>query len=191
MIARLYKCYVDTVVPGMMRSFSYKNSMQVPRVEKVVLSMGIGRIMKSGKAGIMDSVHNALSSIACQSAVFTLAHKSIAGFSIRKGMVVGSKVTLRGHKMYEFIDRLIMIALPMVRDFRGLSPKSFSCNHALNIGIKEHHVFPEIDYDNVSEFFGLNISVVTNSNTVAEARALLSMLGFPFYGQKTLCYKGE
>lgn len=177
-VARLKKHYIESVVPALREQFGYTNVMQIPKVEKIVLNMGIGESTSdSKKAG---SAAEDLTLIAGQKAVVTRAKKSIAGFKVRENMPLGAKVTLRGTVMYEFMDRLITIALPRVRDFRGLNPKSFDGHGNFAMGIKEHIVFPEIDYDKVDEIWGMDVIVCTSASTDDEARALLSLFNFPF-----------
>jgi large subunit ribosomal protein L5 len=158
--------------------FGYKNRLQVPMIEKVVINMGIGEGVNDRKK--VEAAANDLSLIAGQKAVITKARKSIATFKVRDGQAIGCKVTLRKTRMYEFVDRLINIALPRVRDFRGLSPKSFDGGGNYTIGIKEHIIFPEIDYDKAADVWGMDITVCTSAKSDAEARALLSALNFPF-----------
>ena len=173
------RTYFDEVVrPKMTEQFGYKNPMQVPRIEKVVLNMGIGEAVNDRKK--VESAATDLSLIAGQRAVVTKARKSIANFKLRDGQAIGCKVTLRKSRMYEFVDRLVNIALPRVRDFRGLNPKSFDGGGNCTIGIKEHIVFPEIDYDKAAEIWGMDITVCTTAKNDDEARALLTAFNFPF-----------
>ena len=175
---RLKKYYADTVRKAMQEKFGYKNSMQMPRVDKIVLNMGVGEsTADSKKAGVAAAD---LSLIAGQKAMVTRAKKSIAGFKVREEMPLGAKVTLRGNQMYEFMDRLVTIALPRVRDFRGLNPKSFDGHGNFAMGIKEHIVFPEIDYDKVDQIWGMDVIVCTTADTDDEARELLRAFNFPF-----------
>ena len=176
--ARLHKQYRDEVVPAMMKQFGYKTSMQVPRIEKIVLNMGVGEATADSKKPTVAAEDLAL--IAGQKAVVTRARKSIAGFKVREHMPIGTKVTLRKERMYEFLDRLVNIALPRVRDFRGLNPKSFDGRGNYAMGIKEHIVFPEINYDKVDQIWGMDIIVCTTAKTDDEARALLKAFNFPF-----------
>lgn len=169
----------DEVIKGKLREeFGYSNDMQVPKLDKVVLNMGVGEAV--GDSKIVRKVVEDLERIAGQKAVITKARKSIATFKVREGMEIGCKVTLRRDHMYEFLDRLITIALPRVRDFRGLSPNSFDGNGNYAMGIKEHIIFPEIDYDKVDQIWGLDVVVATTAKTDDEARALLKAFNFPF-----------
>ena len=173
------RTYFDEVVRKKLADeFGYKNRLQVPMIEKVVINMGIGEGVNDRKK--VEAAANDLSLIAGQKAVITKARKSIATFKVRDGQAIGCKVTLRKTRMYEFVDRLINIALPRVRDFRGLSPKSFDGGGNYTIGIKEHIIFPEIDYDKAADVWGMDITVCTSAKSDAEARALLSALNFPF-----------
>ncbi len=175
---RLKKHYADVVCKTMQEKFGYKNSMQMPRVDKIVLNMGVGEsTADSKKAGVAAAD---LSLIAGQKAMVTRAKKSIAGFKVREEMPLGAKVTLRGNQMYEFMDRLVTIALPRVRDFRGLNPKSFDGCGNFAMGIKEHIVFPEIDYDKVDQIWGMDVIVCTTADSDDEARELLRAFNFPF-----------
>lgn len=175
---RLKEYYEKTVVPGLMEEFKFSNPMQVPRLSKIVLNIGVGEaIADSGK---LDSAAQDLSNIAGQKAVITRAKKSIAGFKLRQGMPVGCRVTLRRDRMYEFLDRLINIALPRVRDFRGVSGKSFDGRGNYAMGFKEQIMFPEIDYDKVDAVRGLDIVIVTTTNSNEEAKALLRGFNMPF-----------
>jgi large subunit ribosomal protein L5 len=162
----------------MAEKFGYKNPMQVPRLEKIVLNMGIGEAVNDRKK--VEQAAEALTAIVGQKAVITKSRKSIATYKLRDGQAIGCKVTLRKARMYEFIDRLVTIALPRVRDFRGLNPKSFDGRGNYTIGIKEHLVFPEIDYDKASDVWGMDITVCTSAKTDDEARALLTAFNFPF-----------
>jgi large subunit ribosomal protein L5 len=173
------KQHYDTVVrEEMKKEFGYKNPMQIPRIEKIVLNMGVGEAVNDRKK--VDAAAKDLSMIAGQRAVITRARKSIATYKVRDNMPIGAKVTLRGHRMYEFVDRLVTIALPRVKDFRGLSPKSFDGRGNFAMGLREHIVFPEIDYDQVDEVRGMDVIVCTTAKTDAEARALLRAFNFPF-----------
>jgi large subunit ribosomal protein L5 len=178
MTPRLKERYRKEVLPKMMQEFSYRNVMQVPRVQKVVLNVGLGEAVQNIK--LLDSVQEELSMIAGQRAVPTRAKKSIAAFKLRKGMPIGVKVTLRGDRMYEFLDRLISLALPRIRDFRGLSPKGFDGRGNYTFGIKEQFIFPEVDYDKVEIVHGMDITICTTAETDEEGRALLKHLGMPF-----------
>jgi large subunit ribosomal protein L5 len=175
---RLKKYFDETVRPKLMQQFGYTNRMQVPVITKVVLNMGIGEGVNDRKK--VDSAAADLSQIAGQKAVITKARKSIATFKLRDGQPIGAKVTLRKARMYDFIDRLVNIALPRVRDFRGLNPKSFDGRGNYTLGLKEHIIFPEIDYDKVSEVWGMDITVCTTARSDDEARALLAAFNFPF-----------
>lgn len=175
---RLKDKFRDEVVKAMMERFGYKNPMQVPRLEKVVVNMGVGEAIQNSKA--IDAAVNDLMTITGQKPVVTKAKKSIAAFKLRAGMNVGCKVTLRGDRMYEFVDRLMNIALPRVRDFRGVSPKSFDGRGNYSMGVKEQLIFPEIDYDKIDKVRGMDIIFVTSARTDEEARELLRLLGMPF-----------
>ncbi|MCB1436513.1 MAG: 50S ribosomal protein L5 [Rhodobiaceae bacterium] len=175
---RLKGHYDDVVRTRLVEKFGYKNAMQVPRVEKVVINMGVGEGVGDSKK--VTSAARDLGLIAGQKPVITKARKSIATFKLREGMAVGTKVTLRKAQMYEFLDRLVNIALPRVRDFRGLSAKSFDGRGNYSLGIKEHIIFPEVNYDQVEQIWGMDIVVCTSARTDEEARALLDELNFPF-----------
>jgi len=175
---RMKTQYNDVVRDQLVKEFSYKNPMQVPRIEKVVLNMGIGEATADRKK--LESAANDLSMIAGQKPQMAKARKSIATFKVREGMTLGAKVTLRGDRMFEFLDRFVTIALPRVKDFRGLNPKSFDGRGNYACGLKEHIVFPEIDYDKVDEIWGMDVVVCTTANTDDEARELLRGFNFPF-----------
>lgn len=175
---RLKTHYNDSVRASLIEKFQYANEMQVPRLEKVVLNMGVGETTQDTKK--VNSAFEDLQSIAGQKPVITRARNSIAGFKVRENMPLGVKVTLRGARMYEFIDRLVTIALPRVRDFRGLNAKSFDGNGNYAMGLKEHIVFPEINYDKVDEIWGMDIVVCTSTNNDEQARELLRGFNFPF-----------
>jgi large subunit ribosomal protein L5 len=162
----------------MIQKFGYKNVMQVPRLEKVVVNMGLGEAIQNSK--IIDAAINDIMTITGQRPVVTKAKKSIAAFKLRAGMSVGAKVTLRGERMYEFMDKLVNIALPRVRDFRGVSPKSFDGRGNYSMGVKEQLIFPEIDYDKIDKVRGMDIIIVTTAKTDEEARELLKLMGMPF-----------
>ena len=179
---RLQTQYEDQIRAAMQERFEYANGMQVPKITKVVLNMGIGESTRDSKKP--QSAADDLTLIAGQKAVVTRAKKSIAGFKVREEMPIGAKVTLRGARMYEFLDRLITIALPRVRDFRGLNPKSFDGRGNFAMGIKEHIVFPEINYDKVDEIWGMDIIVCTTATNDDEARELLRLFNFPFPAPK-------
>ena len=175
---RLKKVYNETIRKALKEQFNYENEMQIPRLDKIVLNMGVGEATADSKKPSVAAEDLAL--ISGQKAVVTRARKSIAGFKVRENMPVGAKVTLRKERMYEFLDRLVTIALPRVRDFRGLSPKSFDGRGNFAMGIKEHIVFPEINYDKVDQIWGMDIIVCTTAKTDDEARALLKAFNFPF-----------
>ncbi len=175
---RLKEHYDTVVKPKLIEEFSYQNPMQAPRLDKVILNMGVGEAIADSKK--LTAAVNELTAIAGQKPVVNKAKKSIAAFKLREGMSIGTKVTLRRDRMYEFVDRLVNIALPRVRDFRGLSPKSFDGRGNYALGIKEQIVFPEIDYDRVDDIRGLDIVIVTTAKTDQEARALLKGFDFPF-----------
>lgn len=177
-IPRLKTQYLETIKDELTKEFGYKNVMQVPRLDKVVLNMGVGEGVADSKKVTAAAAHLGL--IAGQRPVITKARKSVATFKLREGMPIGAKVTLRKDRMYEFIDRLVNIALPRVRDFRGLNPKSFDGRGNYTMGLKEHIIFPEIDYDKVEDVLGMDIIVCTTASTDDEARALLKSLNFPF-----------
>ena len=176
-MARLNQVYKDKVVPELMNKFGYKSVMQVPRIEKITLNMGVGEAVADKK--IMQFAVNDMEKIAGQKAVVTKARKSVAGFKIRDGWPIGCKVTLRRERMYEFLDRLVNIAIPRIRDFRGLSAKSFDGQGNYSMGVKEQIIFPEIDYDKVDALRGLDITITTSAKTDEEARALLEGFNFP------------
>lgn len=175
---RLKTLYKDTIRAAMKEEFGYKNDMQIPRLDKIVLNMGIGDAVKDTKK--VKHAQEALTLIAGQNAVVTKAKKSIAGFRVREDMPLGTKVTLRGDRMYEFLDRLITIAMPRIRDFRGVSGKSFDGRGNYAMGLKEHIVFPEIDFDKVVDMLGMDIVITTTADTDAEAKALLKAFNMPF-----------
>lgn len=170
--------YKDRIVKAMTDKFGYTNPMQVPRLEKIVVNMGVGKAVDDKKR--VQKAAEEMEKIAGQKPVITLAKKSIAGFKLREGMPIGCKVTLRGDRMFEFVDRLVTIALPRVRDFRGLNPKSFDGRGNFAMGLKEQMVFPEIKYDDVDEVRGMDVIVTTTAETDAEARELLRLFNFPF-----------
>ncbi|GLR49478.1 50S ribosomal protein L5 [Shinella yambaruensis] len=175
---RLKKEYVERIRKALQEQFSFANGMQIPRLEKIVINMGVGEATGDSKKPTVAAAD--LAAIAGQKPVITRARNSIAGFKVREGMPIGAKVTLRGARMYEFLDRLVNIALPRVRDFRGLNPKSFDGRGNFAMGIKEHIVFPEINYDKVDQMWGMDIIVCTTAKTDDEARALLKEFNFPF-----------
>lgn len=178
MAPRLRERYREGVVQALIKEFSYKNIMQVPKVEKVVVNVGLGEAIQNIK--LLDAAQKELSMITGQKAVTTKAKKSIAGFKLRKGMPIGCKVTLRGDRMYEFLDRLISAALPRIRDFKGVSSRAFDGKGNYSLGIKEQFIFPEIDYDKVEMVHGMDVAICTSAKTDAEAKALLRHLGMPF-----------
>ncbi len=175
---RLKDRYRKTVIPEMMKQFSYKNPMQVPRLEKVVINVGLGEAISNAK--LLDSAVKEISLISGQRPIVTRAKKSIAGFKLRQGMPVGCKVTLRGKRMYDFMDRFLNIALPRIRDFRGVSPKSFDGRGNYTLGLKEQLLFPEIKYDDVTDTHGMDITITTTARTNEEGKSLLNLLGMPF-----------
>ena len=170
--------YYNECVPALKEEFGYTNIMQVPKLEKIVLNMGLGEAVQNPK--IVEGAAQELTLIAGQKAVVTNAKKSIAGFKLREGMPIGCRVTLRGEKMYDFFSKLVNIALPRVRDFRGVTPKAFDGRGNYSLGVKEQIIFPEIDYDKIDKIKGLNISIVTTAPTNAEGLSLLRLMGMPF-----------
>lgn len=178
MAARLKEKYTNEIVPALMKKFGYKNHMQVPKIEKVVINMGVGDAVQNSK--LLDAAVNELTLISGQKPVITRAKKSIAGFKLREGMPIGTKVTLRGERMYYFLDKLFNVALPRVRDFRGVSPKGFDGRGNYTLGLKEQLIFPEIEYDKVDKVRGMDVVIVTTAKTDEEARELLTELGMPF-----------
>jgi len=177
-VPRLQVLYRDTVVKQLMQQFGYKTSMQVPRIEKIVLNMGVGEAVADKK--IMDNAVADMAKIAGQKPLITAARKSIAVYKVRAGYPVGCKVTLRGRRMYEFLDRLVSIAMPRIRDFRGISARAFDGRGNYNMGVKEQIIFPEIEYDKIDAIRGMNITITTNARSDNEAKALLSAFRFPF-----------
>ncbi len=177
-VARLQAFYRETVAPGLIEKFGYKSPMQVPRITKITLNMGVSEAVADKK--IMDHAVGDLTKIAGQRPVVTKSKKAIAGFKIRDGVPIGCMVTLRGVRMYEFLDRFVTVALPRVRDFRGISGRAFDGRGNYNVGVKEQIIFPEVDYDKVDALRGLNISITTTAKTDDEAKALLSAFRFPF-----------
>ena len=177
-MSRLRKIYQEEVRPALQKQFNYKNIMQVPRIEKVILNMGLGEAIQNIK--ILDTASEELTLIAGQKPVITRAKKSIASFKLRENMPIGCRVTLRQDRMYDFLDKLMNITLPRVRDFRGVSAKSFDGRGNYTLGIKEHIIFPEINYDKIDKVKGLNITLVTSARTDEEGRTLLKLLGMPF-----------
>ena len=177
-MARLKDMYISEMRPALQKKFNYDNVMQIPKMEKVVINMGLGEAIQNPKA--MDAAVGDLTTISGQKPVITRAKKSIASFKVREGMPIGCKVTLRGERMYEFIDRLVSIALPRVRDFKGVSPKAFDGRGNYNLGLKEQLLFPEIDYDKIDRLRGMEITFVTSAPTDEECRELLTLMGMPF-----------
>jgi len=177
-MARLKEKYINEVAPALQAKFKYKSPMQLPKLEKVVINMGVGDVKENPKA--MDAAVNDLALISGQKPIITKAKKSVSNFKIRQGMNIGCKVTLRGNRMYEFVDKLFNIALPRVRDFRGVSPNSFDGRGNYSLGIREQLIFPEIDYDKVDKVRGMDITFVTTAKSDEEARELLKLLGMPF-----------
>ncbi len=177
-MARLKEAYTSDVAPALMKKFTYKSVMQIPKLEKVVINVGCGEAKDNTK--VIDAIVSDLSKITGQRPVVCKAKKSVANFKIREGMPIGVKVTLRADRMYEFVDRFFNVALPRVRDFRGINPNSFDGRGNYNMGIKEQLIFPEIDYDKIDKVRGMNITFVTTAKTDEEARELLSLLGAPF-----------
>ena len=179
-MARLREFYDSTIVPELVKQFDYKSVMEVPRIEKITLNMGVGEAVADKK--VMEHAVSDLEKIAGQKPVVTVARKSIAGFKIRDDYPVGCKVTLRREQMFEFLDRLVTISLPRVRDFRGVNGKSFDGRGNYNMGVREQIIFPEIEYDKIDALRGLNITITTTAKTDEEAKALLSLFKFPFNG---------
>ncbi|MCL2539984.1 MAG: 50S ribosomal protein L5 [Firmicutes bacterium] len=175
---RLLEFYNETVVPGLMKELKMKNRNEVPRVDKIVINAGLGDVKDNAKS--FNAAVDEIAIITGQKPVVTLAKKSVSNFKLRQGMRIGAKVTLRGNQMYEFLDRLISVALPRVRDFRGVSPKSFDSKGNYNMGIKEQLVFPEISYDKIEKVRGFDVCIVTTASNDAEAKALLDYMGMPF-----------
>jgi large subunit ribosomal protein L5 len=177
-MSRLKDRYAAEIVPALRERFGYDNIMQVPRVTKLTLNMGVGEAKTNAK--LLDDAVEEMALIAGQHPVITKARRSIAGFKLREGMAIGCKVTLRGERMYEMIDRLVSVALPRIRDFRGIAPGQFDGRGNFSMGIREQTIFPEIDYDAVNQLRGMNITITTSATSDEEGRALLSMLGMPF-----------
>ncbi|MCM3666925.1 50S ribosomal protein L5 [Mesobacillus subterraneus] len=175
---RLKEKFNTEITPALMSKFNYKSIMEVPKLDKIVINMGVGEAVANAKA--LDTAVEELATITGQKPIVTRAKKSIAGFRLREGMPIGAKVTLRGERMYEFIDKLISVSLPRVRDFRGISKKSFDGRGNYTLGVKEQLIFPEIDYDKVNKVRGMDIVIVTTANTDEEARELLTQFGMPF-----------
>lgn len=179
MAARLKEMYVKDVAPALMKKFEYKSVMQIPKLEKIVINVGCGS-EAIANSKVLDAVVSDLKQITGQTPVLCKAKKSVANFKLREGMVIGAKVTLRGEKMYEFVDRFFNLALPRVRDFRGINPNSFDGRGNYSMGVKEQLIFPEIDYDKIDKVRGMDICFVTTANTDEEARELLTLMGAPF-----------
>ena len=177
-MARIKDLYVNEVAPALMKKFEYKSPMQIPKLDKIVINVGVGDAKENSKA--IDSVIADISAIAGQKAVPTYAKKSVANFKLREGMKIGVKVTLRGERMYEFVDRLFNFSLPRVRDFKGINPNAFDGRGNYSLGLKEQLIFPEIEYDKVEKIRGMDIAFVTTAKTDEEARELLTLLGAPF-----------
>ena len=180
-VPNLKKLYQDEVAPALMQKFGYKSTMQIPRLEKIVVNVGCSEARENAK--VLDAVVNDLTTITGQKAVITKAKKSVANFKLREGMPIGAKVTLRGSKMWEFLDRLFNVALPRVRDFRGISADAFDGRGNYALGIKEQLIFPEIEYDKIDKIRGMDIVVCTTAQTDEEARELLKLVGAPFAGR--------
>lgn len=176
--SRLYKTYLEEIVPALQKKFGYKNIMEVPKLDKVVVNMGVGEAKENAK--VLDAAVGDMEKITGQKAVITKAKKSVANFKIREGMPIGCKVTLRGAKMYEFVDRLINLSLPRVRDFRGVNANAFDGRGNYSLGIKEQLIFPEIEYDKIDKTRGMDICFVTTAKTDEEARELLTLFNMPF-----------
>jgi large subunit ribosomal protein L5 len=179
---RLQEKYNNSVKAELVNQFNYTSTMQIPRLEKIVVNMGVGDAVANAK--VLDDAVNELQAITGQKPVITKAKKSIASFKLREGMPIGCKVTLRGERMYEFLDKLISISLPRVRDFHGISDNAFDGRGNYTLGVKEQLIFPEINFDNIKKIRGMDIVIVTTANTDEEGRALLSLLGMPFYKKK-------
>jgi len=179
-VAKLHDTYKDSVVPELMKKFGYTSVMQVPRLEKITLNMGLGEALADKK--VLEAATADMEKIAGQKPVVTRARKSVAGFKIREGYPIGAKVTLRGERMWDFLERLITIALPRVRDFRGLNPKSFDGRGNYSMGVREQIIFPEIDFDKVDKVRGLDITITTSAASNEEGHALLAAFNFPFKG---------
>ena len=178
MAARLKEVYKNEVAPALMKKFEYKSVMQIPKLDKIVINVGAGEARENSK--VIDAIISDVTQIAGQKPVVCKAKKSVANFKLREGMPIGVKVTLRGEKMYEFIDRFFNLSLPRVRDFRGINPNSFDGRGNYAMGVKEQLIFPEIDYDKIDKVRGMDIIIVTTANTDEEARELLSLMGAPF-----------
>ena len=178
MAARLRERYVNEVAPALMKKFNYKSVMQIPKLDKIVINVGCGEARDNPK--VLDAIISDIKQITGQKPVICKAKKSVANFKLREGMAIGVKVTLRGERMYEFLDRFFNLALPRVRDFRGINPNSFDGRGNYSVGVKEQLIFPEIDYDKIDKVRGMDICMVTTANTDEEARELLALMGAPF-----------
>ena len=177
-MAKLHDFYKDTVVAELQKQFGYKSVMQVPRIEKITLNMGVGEAISDKK--VLEHATNDLTAISGQKPITTVARKSVAGFKIREGYPIGTKVTLRGERMWEFLERLISISIPRIRDFRGLNPKSFDGRGNYSMGVREQIIFPEIEYDKIDKIRGLDVTITTSAKDNEEGLALLSAFDFPF-----------
>ena len=177
-MARLKEFYSQEVAPAIMKKFGYKNVMEIPKVEKIVVNMGVSEAV--GNPKVLDAAVADLTQISGQKPIVTKAKKSISAFKVREGMSIGTKVTLRGERMYHFMDKLLNVALPRVRDFRGISPKAFDGRGNYTLGVKEQLIFPEMEYDKIDKIRGMDITIVTSANTDEEARELLKLMGMPF-----------
>ena len=177
-MARLKEFYSQEVAPAMMKKFGYKNVMEIPKVEKIVVNMGVSEAV--GNPKVLDAAVADLTQISGQKPIVTKAKKSISAFKVREGMSIGTKVTLRGERMYHFMDKLLNVALPRVRDFRGISPKAFDGRGNYTLGVKEQLIFPEMEYDKIDKIRGMDITIVTTAKTDEEARELLKLMGMPF-----------
>lgn len=177
-VVALKEKYLNEIKPTLYKELNYKNIMEIPKISKVIVNMGVGEALQNPK--VLDSANNDLTQISGQKPLITRAKKSIAGFKLRKGMAIGCRVTLRGNRMYEFLDRLLNVALPRIRDFKGVSDKSFDGRGNFNFGLKEQVIFPEIDYDKIDKLRGMDVTIVTTAKTDKEAQALLTKFGMPF-----------
>ena len=177
-MSRLHDKYKADVAPALMKKFSYKSPMQIPKIDKIIVNVGCGEARDNAK--VLDAVINDISTITGQKAIVTKAKKSVANFKVREGMPIGAKVTLRAERMWEFLDRLINVALPRVRDFRGINPNAFDGRGNYALGLKEQLIFPEIEYDKIDKIRGMDIVICTTANTDEEARELLTLIGAPF-----------
>jgi len=177
-MAKLHDFYKDTVIAELQKQFNYRSVMQVPRIEKITLNMGVGEAIADKK--VLDHATNDLTAISGQKPMVTKARKSVAGFKIREGYPIGTKVTLRGERMWDFLERLVSIAVPRIRDFRGLNPKSFDGRGNYSMGVREQIIFPEIDYDKIDKIRGMDITITTTAKSDEEGRALLTAFNFPF-----------